>query len=89
MVAIRKDRNMPPRWGCGFCFGWDSTKMPRLRRFGVRWHDIAFLDATCRVEPKRGRVRALQNRIPKAALERLFSCIHFGLDDGGNGRLNL
>src|ERR1035437_7676499 len=33
---------------------------------GVRWHDIAFLDATCRVEQKRGHVRALQSRIPNA-----------------------
>ena len=31
---------------------------------GVRWQDIAFLDATCRVGPKRGRVRALQIRTP-------------------------
>ena len=31
--------------------------------FGVRQHVAAFLDATCRGEPKRGRVRALQSRI--------------------------
>ena len=31
--------------------------------FGVRWHDTAFNDATCRVVPKRGRVRALQSQI--------------------------
>ena len=30
--------------------------------FGVRQHVAAFLDATCRVGPKRGRVRALQSR---------------------------
>ena len=34
---------------------------------GVRWYEIAFLDATCRAEPKRGRVRALQIRIPNSA----------------------
>jgi len=35
--------------------------------FGVRQHVAAFLDATCRVEPKRGRVRALQTRKPNSA----------------------
>jgi hypothetical protein len=34
--------------------------------FGVRWHDTAFLDATCRVEPKHGRVRALQGSLRRA-----------------------
>jgi hypothetical protein len=37
------------------------------KRLGVRWHDIAFLNATCRVGPKRGHVRALQSHIPNAA----------------------
>jgi hypothetical protein len=32
--------------------------------FGVRRHIAAFLDATCRVGPKRGHVRALQSRMP-------------------------
>ncbi len=39
--------------------------------FGVRQHVAAFLDATCRVEPKRGRVRALQIREPRADSRRL------------------
>ena len=43
----------------GIHFGMDDWGNWR----GVRWHDIAFLDATCRVEPKRGHVRALQSRI--------------------------
>src|ERR1019366_6624188 len=37
------------------------------RCFGVRRHVAAFLDATCRVGPKRGNVRALQSRIPNSA----------------------
>ncbi len=50
----------------GFQFGMDDWGIWR----GVRWHDIAFLDATCRVGPKRGRVRALQSRIPPGNLAR-------------------
>ena len=48
----------------GFHFGMDDWGNWR----GVRWHDIAFLDATCRVEPKRGRVRALQKPLRRNGL---------------------
>ena len=34
MVAVRKDRNMPPPMGLKLNFGLDSTNMPRRRRWG-------------------------------------------------------
>jgi hypothetical protein len=42
------------------------------------------LDATCRVEPKRGRVRALQNRNPNAAgaTGRVARPVKYGGDNG-------
>ena len=42
------------------------------------------LDATCRVEPKRGRVRALQSRIPNAAgaTGRVARPVKYGGDNG-------
>ena len=51
---------------------------------GVRWQDIAFFDATCRVGPKRGRVRALQSRIPNAggATGRVARPVKYGGDNG-------
>jgi hypothetical protein len=48
-----------------------SWRAPALWHFGVRWHDIAFLDATYRVELKRGHVRALQIRNRQLAVGRL------------------
>jgi hypothetical protein len=45
------------------CDGLTSICAATYARFGVRWHDTAFNDVTCRIVPKRGHVRALQSEI--------------------------
>lgn len=66
-MAVRKDRNMPTRWGWGFVL---VGILQRCRADGALECDgmtSLSLDATCRVGPKRGHVRALQIRKPNSA----------------------
>ena len=35
MVAVRKDRKLPPRMGLKVILAWGSTKMPRLTALGT------------------------------------------------------